>query len=1182
MPIITLDTANSLKMNTYANSANPGGIYGTDLSFDIGVNGTRVARAYFLFDLGLIPFGSTINSAKLELVRVSSGGTSQVNYRATAVSTAWNSTTLSWNTKPSLTNVYQVTPINNFNSTMQVEVKTLVENWVSGKIINYGFEVAQDPEGAVNSPYTAHSMRTSAISYRPKLIIDYTLPSVRRDAYIVSAKHDTSSSSPTYSVVIPSQATKGDFVFVTLQNDSPNFGISAPQGWVSIYDFGVSSYRMASFYKQVGDNEPNPTFGTGSTAVWWESTAVYRNAKSVLAVQSRRITSGTQDFYPPTISTTKPNALAVSINNTATHTSTTSIPIGFANSFTNGQVNSTVQSSTSNMHDKTTLDGLDVITQFLHSSLGVSSIVLLEPMPYEPPTPPTNVKVDKTSYEVGDPISVSFTPSTDPNGDTIKYIIEQYDPARKQWLSFPQVSASVVSVTCKAMVDTTVSKLRAAAINSKGSVSAYAESPIFAVKQKAGKLTVPLEVTSGYFYNNSRVPTMRFANGWLGYITRASGGTMASVLLSKDHGKTWNFLGDITGTLTKGVAATSNGNMLYVLYHTTSTRVSVLSLDVTTLTTNATITKTPITVGDFTDTRGMSIAFDRINNRLRAVISGKTATRPGSFNLIRYDVNLNVTGDAVDATFVKNVSEYNTTGTDVTYPCIDVGTNRLEHISATWTSGSQNAVVVYQGNPMTNNWLVRLTKSTGTVAPVNASVIVSPSGTVNLSFVGYVSGVSKAMFAMSTSNGDSWDAEVDLGNAEDIAMSVDPTNYVHLIIRNSVSIFHATSNNGFLSFPPASVIATNAKTGYTFGISTFKDPSFKTKFTVPPTIVRLVRIYDSAEYNAFFGSWEVAERPVIDLTSPVDNVELIEGMDYVFTGTAQSKMTGAVIVAQVSFGSGYVPLGTFISDGSTPVAFSKTFTYKNKQIFDGNTAVSPILDEGRVYTSGTIAFDSTNTLYSDITQRMFTVKYNMAPVISGTDQDLGAFTQIPSVNYSATDPEGNTFTFTEYLNGKQIRSFAGVAGQQYTVAISHDAWIRLDLDVQHQIKIVATDSAGISSERIYTFTRKETHIEFMLEYGNSDIKADFTLDGMPLRVLVTLEKYLPEGSSIESVKVCNNYLDDVPTWEDCTGAVKGNRGYLFTNKNKTAPEWAINLWVTIDKGTAKERVLVNGYGGAFD
>ncbi|PSK01953.1 hypothetical protein C7R92_30960 [Brevibacillus porteri] len=214
--------------------------------------------------------------------------------------------------------------------------------------------------------------------------------------------------------------------------------------------------------------------------------------------------------------------------------------------------------------------------------------------------------------------------------------------------------------------------------------------------------------------------------------------------------------------------------------------------------------------------------------------------------------------------------------------------------------------------------------------------------------------------------------------------------------------------------------------------------------------------------------------------------------------------------------------------------------------------------------------------------RKFRIIWNRPPVIDGENKDLGSFMQPPTVKYSATDPEGNNFTFSEYLNGKQIRSFQGVAGQQYTVEISHDAWIRLDLDVQHQIKIVATDSAGISSERIFTFTRKETHIEFMLEYGNPDIKADFTLDGMPLRVLVTLERYLPEGSSIESVKVCNNYLDAVPTWEDCTGAVKGNRGYLFTNKTKTAANWAINLWVILAKGTATERVRMSGYGGAFD
>ncbi|RNB81105.1 hypothetical protein EDM59_23200 [Brevibacillus nitrificans] len=214
--------------------------------------------------------------------------------------------------------------------------------------------------------------------------------------------------------------------------------------------------------------------------------------------------------------------------------------------------------------------------------------------------------------------------------------------------------------------------------------------------------------------------------------------------------------------------------------------------------------------------------------------------------------------------------------------------------------------------------------------------------------------------------------------------------------------------------------------------------------------------------------------------------------------------------------------------------------------------------------------------------RKFRVIWNRPPTINGEDNELGTLLVPPTIEYSAVDSEGNTFTFTEYLNGKEIRSFTSTAGQNYTVQISHDAWIRLDLDVQHQIKIKATDSAGLSSERIYTFTRTETHIEFMFNLDSPDVQGHFILDGMPQRVLVTLERYIPEGAEIQSVKVCNNALDASPTWEDATSAVKANRGFVFTNTNKTAANWAINIWVIIAKGTATERVRLNGYGGAFD
>ncbi|MED1802266.1 hypothetical protein [Brevibacillus porteri] len=318
-------------------------------------------------------------------------------------------------------------------------------------------------------------------------------------------------------------------------------------------------------------------------------------------------------------------------------------------------------------------------------------------------------------------------------------------------------------------------------------------------------------------------------------------------------------------------------------------------------------------------------------------------------------------------------------------------------------------------------------------------------------------------------------------------------------------------------------------------------------------------------------------------TDPTINQTLSEGNTMTIQGSVTDTDANDPVTIYLQINNGTIlAVDSNVSDGATAIPFAKTLTYKNKRVYSGTTdLVGADLAENTDHTLKVWAEDNKQGKSTEVI-RKFRIIWNRPPVIDGENKDLGSFMQPPTVKYSATDPEGNNFTFSEYLNGKQIRSFQGVAGQQYTVEISHDAWIRLDLDVQHQIKIVATDSAGISSERIFTFTRKETHIEFMLEYGNPDIKADFTLDGMPLRVLVTLERYLPEGSSIESVKVCNNYLDAVPTWEDCTGAVKGNRGYLFTNKTKTAANWAINLWVILAKGTATERVRMSGYGGAFD
>ncbi|RNB59191.1 hypothetical protein EDM57_05400 [Brevibacillus gelatini] len=323
--------------------------------------------------------------------------------------------------------------------------------------------------------------------------------------------------------------------------------------------------------------------------------------------------------------------------------------------------------------------------------------------------------------------------------------------------------------------------------------------------------------------------------------------------------------------------------------------------------------------------------------------------------------------------------------------------------------------------------------------------------------------------------------------------------------------------------------------------------------------------------------------PTVTLTAPSDSQVFSEGSTIAIEGTAKDVDSGNVLAIKYKINNGTArALQSGVSNGSTPISFAKSLTYSNKRLWDGSTDVTGVdLAENTDHTLTVWVEDDQGGKSAEVT-RNFQVIWNRPPTISGQNDSLGTITDRPTITYSAVDPEGNTFTFTEYLNGQQVRSFTGEAGQEYTFQLTHDAWIRLDLDVPHQAKIVATDSAGMSSERVYTFTRTETHIEFMLDYDNPDVQAFFTVDGMPNRILVTLERYMPPGSSIESVQVTNNYLDAQPTWEDATGAVIGGRGYLFTNTTKTADNWAVCVWVTIAKGSADQRVHVYGYGGAFD
>lgn len=323
--------------------------------------------------------------------------------------------------------------------------------------------------------------------------------------------------------------------------------------------------------------------------------------------------------------------------------------------------------------------------------------------------------------------------------------------------------------------------------------------------------------------------------------------------------------------------------------------------------------------------------------------------------------------------------------------------------------------------------------------------------------------------------------------------------------------------------------------------------------------------------------------PTILGLAPSDIQSLTDGTNYSIEGTATDPDTGNVLTIKYKINNSPARAVTSgVSDGSSPLSFSKTLMYSNKRLWDGSMDVTGAdLAENTDHVLTVWAEDDQGGKSAEVT-RKFRVIWNRPPVISGTNTDLGTIKEPPKQMYTVTEPENDTFTITEKINGIVIRSFQGVAGREETASIPHDRWIRLDLDTPHTLTVEAKEAKGLTASRTYTFTRTETHIEFMLDMDSPDVQSHFILDGMPQRVLVTLERYIPEGASIESVKVCNNALDASPTWEDATNAVKSNRGYLFTNKTKTAANWAINIWVLIAKGAATERVKLNGYGGAFD
>ncbi|MDC0763486.1 Ig-like domain-containing protein [Brevibacillus sp. AG] len=323
-------------------------------------------------------------------------------------------------------------------------------------------------------------------------------------------------------------------------------------------------------------------------------------------------------------------------------------------------------------------------------------------------------------------------------------------------------------------------------------------------------------------------------------------------------------------------------------------------------------------------------------------------------------------------------------------------------------------------------------------------------------------------------------------------------------------------------------------------------------------------------------NFSINKTPTLTLTSPTDNQTLSEGNTMAVQGSASDVDSGNVVTTKYKINNGPVrALQSGVSNGSTPISFAKSLTYRDKRLWDGNTdVIGADLAENTDHTLTVWAEDDQPGGKSTEVTRKFRVIWNRPPVIDDENRDLGTMEVPPSVNYTVTEPESNPFTVTEKLNGVVIRTFPGAAGRQETVTIPQETWLRLEPGVLHTLTIEATDNQNMSSTRVFTLTRFEDEISF-------EIEVPWTTDSAAKRVLLTLDMNIPAGA-ILIAEACNNAFDVAPTWEDISFHARYGRGYVFLNTQKTATKWGVSIRVKIEKGTASEPIEIKGFGGAFD
>ena len=204
----------------------------------------------------------------------------------------------------------------------------------------------------------------------------------------------------------------------------------------------------------------------------------------------------------------------------------------------------------------------------------------------------------------------------------------------------------------------------------------------------------------------------------------------------------------------------------------------------------------------------------------------------------------------------------------------------------------------------------------------------------------------------------------------------------------------------------------------------------------------------------------------------------------------------------------------------------------------------------------------------------YTISLNNAPIISEANSDLGVKNEGFTMTYEVYDPEGDSYTVSEYIDNVMVRSYFETSSSTKGFDVQNATWWGLANGI-HTMKIVATDGYD-TSERTFTFTKS---VDELVVQRSTPIASDTR----PRSIIVSVVKNVPT-EAIFTVEACNNGFDtneDI-VWEDITNDVVRGEPYDFNNTVKTAAKWGVNIRVTVKRNGSEGACYITEIGGNFE